>query len=51
MMKMVLVIYRGTKSGAENYYKKISGQIQGAKNFNVLENERNNWRGFMHMWK
>ena len=41
------LVYRGTKSGAENYYKKISGQIQGAKNFNVLENERNNWRGFM----
>ena len=41
------LVYRGTKSGAENYYKKISGQIQGAKNFNVLENERNNWIGFM----
>ena len=38
--------YRGTKSGAENYYKKISGQIQGAKNFNVLEREKENWAEF-----
>ena len=38
--------YRGTKSGAENYYKKISGQIQGAKNFNVLEREKENWVQF-----
>ena len=38
--------YRGTKSGAENYYKKISGQIQGAKNFNVLEREKVNWAQF-----
>ena len=38
--------YRGTKSGAENYYKKISGQIQGAKNFNVLEREKENWTQF-----
>ena len=38
--------YRGTKSGAENYYKKISGQIQGAKNFNVLEREKENWTEF-----
>ena len=38
--------YRGTKSGAENYYKKISGQIQGAKNFNVLEREKENWAQF-----
>ena len=38
--------YRGTKSGAENYYKKISGQIQGAKNFNVLEREKDNWAQF-----
>ena len=41
------LVYRGTKSGAENYFKKISGQIAGAKNFNVLENERSNWNGFM----
>ena len=38
--------YRGTKSGAENYYKKISGQIQGAKNFSVLEREKENWAEF-----
>ena len=38
--------YRGSKSGAENYYKKISGQIQGAKNFNVLEREKENWAEF-----
>ena len=38
--------YRGTKSGAENYYKKISGQIQGAKNFNVLQREKENWAQF-----
>ena len=38
--------YRGSKSGAENYYKKISGQIQGAKNFNVLEKEKENWTEF-----
>ena len=38
--------YRGAKSGAENYYKKISGQIQGAKNFNVLQRERENWAQF-----
>ena len=38
--------YRGSKSGAENYYKKISGQIQGAKNFNVLEREKENWTEF-----
>ena len=38
--------YRGSKSGAENYYKKISGQIQGAKNFNVLEREKVNWAQF-----
>ena len=38
--------YRGTKSGAENYYKKISGQIQGAKNFNVLQREKENWSQF-----
>ena len=38
--------YRGAKSGAENYYKKISGQIQGAKNYNVLQREKENWGQF-----
>ena len=38
--------YRGIKSGAENYFKKISGQIQGAKSFNVLEREQENWAQF-----
>ena len=34
--------YRGLKSGYENYYKKISGQINGAKNFKLLESEKVN---------
>ena len=29
--------YRGLKSGYENYYKKISGQIDGANNFKLIE--------------
>ncbi len=39
--------YRGRKSGFENYYKKISGQNNGAKNFNLLEIEKENWEQFM----
>ena len=35
--------YRGNISGYENYYKKISGQIDGAKNFNLLQQEKINW--------
>ena len=39
--------YRGSISGYENYYKKISGQIEGAKNFNLLKQERQNWNSFL----
>ena len=39
--------YRGRKSGFENYYKKISGQNNGAKNFNLLEIEKENWEQFL----
>jgi hypothetical protein len=39
--------YRGSISGYENYYKKISGQIDGAKNFNLLKQERQNWNKFL----
>ena len=39
--------YRGSISGYENYYKKISGQIEGAKNFNLLKQERQNWNKFL----
>ena len=39
--------YRGSISGYENYYKKISGQIEGAKNFNLLEQEEQNWNEFL----
>jgi hypothetical protein len=39
--------YRGLKSGYENYYKKISGQINGAKNFKLLESEKENWNNFL----
>ena len=39
--------YRGLKSGYENYYKKISGQISGAKNFKLLESEKENWNNFL----
>ena len=39
--------YRGLKSGYENYYKKISGQINGAKNFKLLESEKVNWNNFL----
>ena len=39
--------YRGLKSGYENYYKKISGQINGAENFKLLESEKKNWDNFL----
>ena len=39
--------YRGLKSGYENYYKKISGQIDGAENFKLLESEEINWINFI----
>jgi hypothetical protein len=39
--------YRGMKSGYENYYKKISGQINGAENFKLLESEKENWDNFL----
>ena len=39
--------YRGRKSGFENYFKKISGQNNGAKNFNLLEMEKENWEQFL----
>ena len=32
--------YRGRKSGFENYFKKISGQNDGAKNFNLPQNPK-----------
>ena len=32
--------YRGSISGYENYYKKISGQIEGAKNFRYDQYEQ-----------
>ena len=39
--------YRGLKSGYENYYKKISGQIDGANNFKLLETEKIKWTQFL----
>ena len=39
--------YRGLKSGYENYYKKISGQIDGASNFKLLETEKIKWTQFL----
>ena len=39
--------YRGSISGAENYYKKISGQIVGAENFNLLNQEKIKWNQFL----
>ena len=39
--------YRGRKSGFENYYKKISGQRNGAKNFELLETEKSKWDEFL----
>ncbi len=39
--------YRGLISGYENYYKKISGQIDGAESFNVQDNANSDWLSFM----
>jgi len=39
--------YRGRKSGFENYYKKISGQNEGAKNFELLKTEKAKWEDFL----
>ena len=39
--------YRGLKSGYENYYKKISGQIDGANNFKLIETEKIKWDEFL----
>jgi hypothetical protein len=39
--------YRGLKSGYENYFKKISGQIDGANNFKLLMTEESNWNSFL----
>ncbi|MDA0754777.1 MAG: S46 family peptidase [Proteobacteria bacterium] len=39
--------YRGLKSGYENYFKKISGQIDGAENFKLLISEESNWKSFL----
>ncbi|MEK9650423.1 MAG: S46 family peptidase [Gammaproteobacteria bacterium] len=39
--------YRGLKSGYENYYKKIAGQLDGSKKFNVLDAEQIKWSQFM----
>ena len=39
--------YRGLKSGYENYYKKISGQIDGANNFKLIESEEIKWKNFL----
>ena len=39
--------YRGLISGYENYYKKISGQIDGANNFKLLETEKIKWTQFL----
>lgn len=43
--------YRGSISGFDNYYKKISGQIDGAINFNLLEQEKVNWNKFLEFLK
>ena len=39
--------YRGLISGYENYYKKISGQIDGAESFNVQDKANSDWLGFI----
>ena len=39
--------YRGLKSGYENYFKKISGQIDGAKNFDLIQSEQETWKDFV----
>ena len=43
--------YRGLKSGYENYYKKISGQIDGANNFKLIESEKIKWDEFLQFVK
>ena len=43
--------YRGLKSGYENYYKKISGQIDGANNFKLIETEKMKWGEFLQFVK
>ena len=43
--------YRGLKSGYENYYKKISGQIDGANNFKLIETEKMKWDKFLQFVK
>ena len=40
--------YRGLISGYENYYKKISGQIDGAESFKVQDKANSDWLGFMN---
>ena len=39
--------YRGLISGYENYYKKISGQIDGAESFKVQDKANSDWLGFI----
>ncbi len=39
--------YRGLISGYENYYKKISGQIDGAESFSVQDKANSDWLGFI----
>jgi hypothetical protein len=39
--------YRGLKSGYENYYKKIAGQLEGSQRFGLLDSEKIKWDEFM----
>ena len=39
--------YRGLISGYENYFKKISGQIDGAESFSVQDKANSDWLGFI----
>jgi hypothetical protein len=39
--------YRGLKSGYENYYKKIAGQLEGSQRFKLLDSEKIKWDEFM----
>ena len=39
--------YRGLKSGYENYYKKIAGQLDGSQRFGLLDSEKMKWDEFM----
>jgi hypothetical protein len=39
--------YRGLKSGYENYYKKIAGQLEGSQRFKLLGSEKIKWDEFM----